>query len=51
MRYGPNKVLAARGAGRTGERAFGAFCWVRFLWSLTLDDLGVQAFRQHLFKL
>jgi hypothetical protein len=44
MRYAPNKGLAARGAGRTGGRAIGAFCWVRFLWSLTLDDLGVQGF-------
>jgi hypothetical protein len=39
MRYAPNKGLAARADAPSAHSA-----GFRFLWSLTLDDLGVQAF-------
>ena len=36
-RMTPPPVGCQGGTGRPGERACGAFRWVRFLWSLTFD--------------
>ncbi len=38
-------------AGRTGDCACGAFCGVRFLWSLTLIWMGNADVIPHLFEM